>query len=247
VEKIALLALALLALPVQAAGPEDAFKQGNEAYLAGRYADAVTAYESARSQGLRHWILAYNLGDAYYRAGQLGKSVVNFERAFRLNPGNADVIDNVALATAKAGDPRLPQSALPRLGWRIFYWPGLNAMTVIGMLCFWTLAAALIAQFLGRRFMPAVVTRALAGVVLILGSWIAIRIYLRERPLAVVITSVAEVRSGPNLSYPANFTVPEGRRVLLLDEVEPVSDWVEIGVPQEGLKGWVPDTAVEKV
>lgn len=68
-----------------------------------------------------------------------------------------------------------------------------------------------------------------------------------EKPLGVVVSSVAEVRSGPNITYPANFTVPEGRRVLILKEQEPIQGWLEIGVPQEGLKGWVPDTSVETI
>ena len=61
------------------------------------------------------------------------------------------------------------------------------------------------------------------------------------------MTPVAEVRSGPNTTYPANFTVPEGRRVLILKEEEPIQGWLEVGVPQEGLKGWVPDTSVEVI
>jgi hypothetical protein len=62
-----------------------------------------------------------------------------------------------------------------------------------------------------------------------------------------VITSVAEVRSGPNTTYPTSFTVPEGHRVLILDEQEPIQGWLEIGVPDQGLKGWAPDTSVETI
>ena len=60
-----------------------------------------------------------------------------------------------------------------------------------------------------------------------------------------MVAPVAEVRSGPNMTYPANFTVPEGHRVLILKEEEPIQGWIEVGVPDQGLKGWVPDTSVE--
>jgi hypothetical protein len=226
---------------------QETFKQGNDLYLAGKYNEAVTAYESASQQGLRHWILSYNLGDAYYRSGRLGKSVLHFERSFHLNSGNGDVIHNLSLASTKAGDPRLPISALPALGWAFFHWPNLNVLTILSALLFWALAAGLILRFLGRRTFPVVTLQVVTVALFIVGGWVAARVYLLQRDMGVVVASVAEVRSGPNLSYPANFTVPEGRRVLILDEVEPVSGWLEIGVPQEGLKGWVPDTAVEKI
>ena len=81
----------------------------------------------------------------------------------------------------------------------------------------------------------------------IFGSWMGARIYLLELPEGVVVASVAEVRSGPNLTYPANFTVPEGHRVQLLREQEPIQGWVEIGVPDQGLKGWIPESSVETI
>ena len=87
----------------------------------------------------------------------------------------------------------------------------------------------------------------MAAVFVLFGTWLGARIYLLEKPAGVVVASVAEVRSGPNTTYPANFTVPEGHRVLILEEQEPIQGWLEIGVPQEGLKGWVPETSVEVI
>ena len=60
-----------------------------------------------------------------------------------------------------------------------------------------------------------------------------------EKPEGVVVAPVAEVRSGPNMSYAANFTVPEGRRILILKEQEPIQGWLEIGVRTNGVGGTV--------
>jgi hypothetical protein len=76
-------------------------------------------------------------------------------------------------------------------------------------------------------------------------GWLGARMYLLEHPQGVVVSPIAEVRSGPNTTYPTNFTVPEGHRVLLLDEQEPVQGWFEIGAPEQGLKGWAPESSVE--
>jgi tetratricopeptide (TPR) repeat protein len=243
-EKIMLL-LALLAAPVWAETPPEAFAAGNTLYAAGKFADAAQKYQSAADTGFKNWILEYNLGNAYYRAGQIGKAVLHYERAFRMNSGQGDVIYNLNLATTKAGDPELPTSALPTLAWRLFYFLSINTLTLLCSMLFILACAAAGLALAGRNVLNAETAIALGIVCVTLFGWLGARIYLMEHPQGVVVSSVAEVRSGPNTTYPTNFTVPEGHRVLILDEQEPVQGWLEIGAPVEGLKGWAPDTSVE--
>jgi hypothetical protein len=136
---------------------------------------------------------------------------------------------------------------LPALAWQLFYCLSINTLTlcVSGLfVCFCVVGGA---ALLGRRFLS---PDAVFGLILLfaaLAGWLGGRISQMEKPQGVVVSSVAEVRSGPNLTYPANFTVPEGRRVLLLEEQEPIQGWLEVGIPDQGLKGWVPDTSVEVI
>ncbi len=227
--------------------PQDIFKQGNAAYTKGDFSQAITLYESARAKGLRHWAVEFNLGNAYYKANQLGKAIVNYGRAFRLNSGQGDVIYNFNLATTKAGDPLVPASGIAAVGWRFFFLVSLNALTISVSLMLIVLCGASIAYFLGRPVLRLNRAYALGVVFGLVSIWLAGRIYVAEKSEGVIITPVADVRSGPNLTYPANFTIPEGRRIVFLDEQEPVTGWVEIGVPQEGLKGWVPTSSVESI
>jgi hypothetical protein len=243
----------LLFLPLSclADTPQDLSKSGNQLYAEGKFSDAARSYQAAVDQGLRNWVLEYDLGNAYYRAGQIGRAILHYERAFRMNSGQGDVIYNLNLATAKAGDPELPTTALPILAWRLFYLLSINALTVVTsmlfvLLCAWA-ARALWPAAHGPSFAEGSLPAIVAFMCLMLGSWLGIRIYLLEKPEGVVVAPVAEVRSGPNTTYPANFTVPEGHRVLILQEQEPIQGWLEIGVPQEGLRGWVPDSSVDVI
>src|SRR5437764_333574 len=75
---VAVLTFAFCLLPClsQADSPQDLFKAGNALYAEGKFSDAAQKYEGAVQQGLRNWMLEYNLGDAYYRAGQAGKAIL---------------------------------------------------------------------------------------------------------------------------------------------------------------------------
>jgi tetratricopeptide (TPR) repeat protein len=240
-----------IALACPAAGradsSQDLFKQGNTAYAAGQFSQAASFYESARSQGLDHWVLYYDLGNAYFKAGVTGKAAANYLRAFRLNPHSGDVIYNLNLVLTKAGDPLLPNESLAALFWRVFYILSLNTLAVLSSVLFIAVCIGGSLFFLGRWRSSAEVAFGALLVLVLLGTWFGLRIAINERQEAVVVNGTAEVRSAPNLGTPANFTVPEGRRVQILEDQEPVKDWIEIGVPQEGLKGWVPSSSIDPV
>lgn len=245
-EELILLLLFLVA-PAFADSAPDLYKGGNALYTEGKFADAAQKYQEAADAGLRSWILEYDLGNAYYRAGEIGKAILHYERAFRINSNQGDVVYNLNLATAKVGDPELPATALPALAWRLFYTLSINTLTLLTSFCFFALVAIAGFALAGRPFFKGDAILGIVLVFLALAAWFGMRISFLEKPIGVVVSSVAEVRSGPNTTYPANFTVPEGRRVLILKEQEPIQGWLEIGVPQEGLKGWVPESSVEVI
>ena len=121
----------------------------------GKFADAITAYESAKADGTRSWLLEYNLGDAYYRSGQLGKAVAHFARAFRLNSGERDVVENLNLVSSKAGDPLVPSSGLAAFFWRLFYFFSVNTLTGIASLFFLVLCGLAVSRLANIRRFPA--------------------------------------------------------------------------------------------
>src|SRR3954453_11397717 len=93
------LALALLqAGAARADRTDEAWRRGNDAYLHGDYAGAVAAYEELDRQGLVSADLYFNLGDAYYRQGNLGRAIWSFERAAAVDPDDEDARYNLVQA-----------------------------------------------------------------------------------------------------------------------------------------------------
>src|ERR1700687_4155125 len=150
-----LLPFAICHLPCRswAESPQDLFKAGNALYAESKFMDAAQKYQAAADSGLKNWVLEYNLGNAYWRAGQTGKAILHYERAFRMNPGQGDVVYNLNLATNKAGDPELPSSALPILAWKLFYILSVNMLTVLTSLLFVFFCIAAGFALAGRNFL----------------------------------------------------------------------------------------------
>ena len=83
---------------------EDVTKaEGDSAYIKDDYATAIQIYESLLKNGESADVY-YNLGNSYYKAGEIAKAVLNYERALLMKPGNSDIRANLEVARAKTID-----------------------------------------------------------------------------------------------------------------------------------------------
>jgi len=80
------------------------FEQANELYQQEKFEDAIVKYLEIINNGYESWQLYFNIGNTYYRTGQFGKAILYFERAYRLNPKNEDIVFNLNLANTKVVD-----------------------------------------------------------------------------------------------------------------------------------------------
>ena len=70
---------------------EDVTKtKGDSAYIKEDYAAAIQIYEALLKNGEASEVY-YNLGNSYYKIGEIAKAVLNYERALLLQPGNSDI------------------------------------------------------------------------------------------------------------------------------------------------------------
>ena len=123
-------------------------------YADGKFFDAAQKIPGGEPiRGLKIGLLDYDLGNAYYRSGQLGKAILHYERAFRLNSGQGDVLYNLNFATTKAGDPEMPAGALPALVWQLFYILSINALTLFASFLFIFMVGAAASALAGKNFL----------------------------------------------------------------------------------------------
>lgn len=245
-----LLALLVVGLASAAAGParadrlDEAWRRGNDAYLHGDYAGAVAAYQELDRQGVVSADLCFNLGDAYYRQGNLGRAIWAFERAAGLDPDDDDARYNLTqvrkVADRRAHD-KIEGAARDPLWTRVVTTLGPSTETWLFVAIYLALFVALAARRLRRgagdhaRALLAAAASILGVAALLSGTLLAGRAYLDRVPFGVVLPDGVAVKEGADANYRTSFELHAGLRVRLLDRDQ---DWLRIRLPN-GLEGWV--------
>lgn len=75
----------------------------DSAYIRNDFTTAIQIYEMILRTGESADIY-YNLGNSYYKIGDIAKAILNYERALILKPANKDIRSNLEIARAKTVD-----------------------------------------------------------------------------------------------------------------------------------------------
>jgi tetratricopeptide (TPR) repeat protein len=237
-----ILLLLAAAATVRAETPEELFERGNAAYESARYDDAAVAYETVLKYGIRDPRVEYNLGNAYFRVGNLGRAILHYERAHRLSPVDPDIFANLELARSRRFDRveaeevsavvRWTRAAQDRLG------PDRQALVFLVLI--WLIAGLVTWATIRPSGWTAAVGWTLAALALATSltalSWLVTWQRLEGERIAVVLDDSVEVLAGPGENNAALFTVHEGLTLTVRSERP---GWVQVSLPN-GLNGWVP-------
>src|SRR5437868_15512524 len=90
------------------------FVKANQAFAQGHFKEAISSYEALVQK--REWSanLFYDLGNAYFRTGDFGRAILNYERALRLDPHHPEADANLRIAHDQAHSLELAPSALEK-------------------------------------------------------------------------------------------------------------------------------------
>jgi tetratricopeptide (TPR) repeat protein len=230
---------------------EEIFEQGNQLYLEGDYAGAVEAYQAVLDAGFESVALHYNLGNAHFKTGELGRSILAWERARALAPNDPDVLANLDLALSQTADAIEP---LPRF-WLISaasWWVGLlprGALIALVAAAWLIVGAGVAVRVLARsdevRGVGTWAALAGAGVVLVFGTNLLVReLGIGSAERGVILADAVPVRSAPaDQDELTLFEIHEGTRVRI---EERAGEWAEV-VLEDGKVGWVPAEVLEEI
>lgn len=213
--------------------------EANKADEQKNYSLAIEKYSQLVAGGVRNAKIYYNLGNAYFRNRQLGQAILYYERAYRLSPADEDLIYNLNYVRSQIKEAPLDF-------WeRLYNSVNLNTLTLI-VSVFSFIFFAFLTFFIFKRGKFLFWVSLVSGVILLLlAVWWGGRLYFQEMvKSAIVVDNAAEVRNGPGEDFSIGFTVPEGKKVIILNGQD---SWCEIGLKKEGLKGWLLKKQVEQI
>ena len=79
------------------------FAEANAQYAEGNYIEAANRYEQILAEQPAAEVY-YNLGNAYFKQGELAQAILAYERALRLQPSFDDAKHNLQYAQAQIVD-----------------------------------------------------------------------------------------------------------------------------------------------
>jgi hypothetical protein len=229
---------------------QEALLKANDLYAKGQFEAAAAGYESILlSEGVAPE-LYYNLGNAYFKSNELGKAILNYERALRLAPDYADAKHNLEFANLKVVDNidvndefflKKWFDLLVKLrssnGW--FYFGGvIFILTLLSFLLFVFGRTTLVRKlffYIG-----------LTGFIITVSSIVFSGIRKQQmlsHDEAVVLSGVVVVKSAPDKSGTDLYQLHEGTKVTVISIL---GDWFEVK-PGNGNVGWVEVKHLEKI
>lgn len=234
---IAILLAGTLILRAAPAEP-GSFARGNALYAEGKFADAAASYEVVVKRGEFSANLFYNLADAYYRTGDRGRAILNYQRALLLEPHHTEAAANLAFVR---GHPSVP-AADEGFGSRL----DVDAWTWVAAGNGWLAVTALGAAVWRRRARWLFLMLGLIGVAV--GATAGWALYeldggAKNPKRAVVLLDDARVLYSPADNSKAVSVLPAGGEVRVLSE-QGVWDYVQLG---DGARGWMTADRIEKV
>ena len=229
----------------EAESPGEAFLEGIRAYRSEDYAGAAKAFLQAAEMGEVTAGLCYNLGNAYLKAGDVGRAILWYERGLKRDPSNPDLRFNHEYAVSLTRDEQVLLT--PELVRILFFWkyrlaPETVQWVALGLNALFWLAIGV--RWARRRRLLNPVTGTLLVLTLIFTGTALFNFWEdRYRRAGVILPKAVSVRSGLTEAATELFVLHAGTKVRIERRRD---DHVRVRYA-EGKIGWVGEKAVGEI
>lgn len=231
--------------PSMAAGQQsvpELLQSGNQLYSQGNYKEAIEQFEKIVQRPFANEVVYYNLANACFKDNQLGRAILYYEKAIRLAPGDREISENLTFARTRIAD----KVEKPAEGFLIGRLRGLVNSIPLDLetslvVVFFILANASFSLFWLNPFpafsrLTLYASATFLAIFLLLGASNVFRIYVFETTReGVVLVEKADVLSGPGSDNPVLFSIHEGLKVRVENEIQ---GWVQVSL-ENGWNGWL--------
>lgn len=215
--------------------------KANDLYIKGEYEEAKNIYVSLAEHS-QSVALYYNLGNCYYRLDDLAHAIINYERAYRLDPNDIDVKHNLEVSRNQTIDKIVGEDAdflsewtsgftnmFSSNGWAkwsIFFF--ILALSSISLYLFGP-------TFMIRRIGFGVFAFSLLLFVVATANSCSQKNRLNSRNQAIIVNQTSTAKSSPEETSKDVFVLHEGTKV---DVLSIIGEYFEVQLVN-GNKGWM--------
>ena len=225
-------------------------QQAEEAYKNENYAQAAELYEQLLQEKGESPQIYYNLGNTYYKIDEIGKAILNYERAHILDPSDKDIQFNLEMTKTKKVDAIEQTEPILLKRWinNVKDTLGEKGWAITAITLFTLFLISLFLFFFGRTILLKKIGF-YVGLSALLLSIIANtfaymqRNKIEERKDAIIMAATVTVKSSPDKSGTDLFILHEGTKVSIKSTL---TNWTEIELPN-GNVGWIENNKLEKI
>ncbi len=228
--------LLLFAGPARAASDSasSAFDAANKLYAQGKFSEAAGAYEKLLQSGQTSAAVFFNLGNAWFKAGQVGRAIAAYHQAEQITPRDPDVQANLQFARNQVQGLTLTVPAWKRWLAKL----SLNEWTVLAGAVLWLWFLLLILLQWRPSLRPALRLYSVSlGVLTALACALLAVTWSEHRSMlaAIVVAKEVPVRQGPLDESQTTFTLHDGAELQVLDRKD---DWLQVETGPRRI-GWL--------
>ena len=219
-------------------------------YQKGNYQQAIIDYKEL-IETTKSPELYYNLGNAYYRCGNITQAIIAYERAQKLSPGDRDIRFNLQFVQSKTIDKITPTEQMFFVTW---YQALVNLTSVDGWaktaICSMIMALVLMLLYL---FCPKDIVKRVGfyGAICLFALLVVSNVFayqqkkiLQSRNSAIVTAPSVTVKNSPADSGTDVFVIHEGTHVDITDKT--IKNWCAIKIA-DGREGWMRTSHIEEI
>lgn len=224
--------------------PDEVFYSANEKYQAGDYDAAVKEYLSLRGKGFASGNLFYNLGNAYLKADNVPRAILNYERAKRYIPGDSDLSLNLRHAKSLMKRPDPASNAFIAIQWLdlAFDRMTLPQSVALATLVYWLIIAYFIIAKVLKKYnkYSSLVLFFMVLLLVVIIIPVKYKIYDLEKG-GIVVEKIIDARLEPRTDAKVNYPLYGGMKVFVLRKR---GGWLRVKAT-DGRIGWIPESSAE--
>jgi tetratricopeptide (TPR) repeat protein len=218
---------------------------GDNFYRAGDYLQAIDSYRKAEQAGVKNGDFYYNLANAYFRSGAIGRSIAYYRQALRFIPADPDLKGNLSFARKHVAEAFRITTDNPIS--TDIYFPLLSMLSKSQLLKLFIVSYLIFWGYLGlatkTRILPSIILALISAYLFVSSSLVHINSagevifnYLSEsQAIGVIVSDQTKVYAGDGENFQLMLKIPEGAE---LDVGEIRDGWVQVFLPA-ARKGWI--------